>query len=155
MARWIAVIAAASVFGLAQPAKASAPVDVAFEDLSAECKTAIEANAPNAAEEFDGPNVSKDARGDLSIGWASLSGAFFKEADGEAGAAQAIAKGCPAVAKVIFSGATGGTERWYIRHDGYAVRHFRDSGMPGDYDSYFGWETVPFDYDPNKDYLPD
>ena len=86
----------------------------------------------------------------MSVGWASLSGEFFKDAIGEAMAAQAIAKACSPVAIVP----TGGSERWYIRHDGFSVRHFRDSGMPGDHDKYWGWDTVPFDYDPAKDYKP-
>lgn len=155
MRHWARAAVAAIALGLAlTPALASAPVEVTLQALSAECQAAIGANTPDAAEELSGPDLFKDAQGDLSVGWASLNGEFFKDADGEQAAAQAIAKACQPVAIVIYSGPTGGSERWFIRHDGFKVRHFRDSGLPGDHDKYWGWETVPFDYDPAKDYKP-
>ncbi len=149
-------LASLSAVGLALfvcgAAEAAGPVEIALDALAKDCQAAIAANTPGAAEELVGPRLFKDAAGDLSVGWSSISNEFFKEEAREAEAAKAIGAACPSVAIVSYAGPTGGTERWYIRRDGFGVRHARDSGMPGDKSKYSGWETVPFDYDPGKSY---
>jgi hypothetical protein len=152
----LAKLALTLLLGAAAAAVAFSPgtfTALASENLKAECRAAISAAAPDAAEDLIGPDISKDGEGNVELGWSSLSGDFFADPDGEKRAAQAIGKACPTVALVVFSGPTGGTERWYIRRDGFAVRHFRDSGMPGDEDKYWNWDAIPADYDPGKDYL--
>jgi hypothetical protein len=139
-------------FSACGAAAAAAPAEIALETLAQACQAAIAANKPDAAEELVGPEIFKDAAGDLSVGWNSLSNTFFKAKAREAKAAKAIGAACPEVAIVSYAGPTGGTERWFIRRDGFSVRHARDSGMPGDKSKYSGWETVPFDYDPSKSY---
>lgn len=89
----------------------------------------------------------------MSIGWSRLSGEFYPSGySGEMNASRSIGASCPSVAVVVFSGATGGTERWYIRRNKFTITHRRDSGYPGDFDKYWGWDTIPFNYDPKINY---
>ena len=128
--------------------------EIQLTTLDNACHRSITANSPDAAGDLIGPEAHRDWNGDLAISWSGRSGEFFRDGEGgEALAAQAIAGACPSVAVVVYnSGPTGGRERWYIRRDEFAVRHSRDSGMPGDEDKYWHWDTLPFDYDPQKDY---
>jgi hypothetical protein len=130
----------------------SAPRPAPLSALPVECRTAIRRHGPGPSSAVDGPDLFLDDHGDLSIGWSSRTNAFFASASMESTAARGIGTACPKVAIVVFSGPTGGTERWYIRRDGFSVRHSRDSGLPGDASKYWNWETVPFDYDPGRSY---
>lgn len=128
------------------------PTEVKVGALDAACRKAIAKHAPDKAKKSDGPEIYRDRNGHLTVAWSRQSGKFYAKGDGESQAAWAIAKDCADVVVVSYSGATGGAERWYIRRDDFKVRHSRDSGMPGDEDKYSGWDTVPFDYDPAKNY---
>jgi hypothetical protein len=127
--------------------------EIQLTTLDDACQRSITANAPDAADELSGPEAHRDCNGDLTISWSARSGEFFRGGEGsETLAAQAIAEACPSVAIVVYYGPTGGSAHWYIRRDKFAVRHSRDSGMPGDEDKYWNWDTLPVDYDPQKDY---
>lgn len=133
----------------------AAPVTIGLEKLDPKCREAIRLHSPKGNQTYPvhGPTVFIDDNSDVSIGWSRQTGNFYPtNTSGEMNAARAIGYACPKVAIVVFSGATGGTERWYIRRNKFTIRHSRDSGYPGDYDKYWGWDTIPFNYDPNKDY---
>jgi hypothetical protein len=130
----------------------SAPRPIPLSSLPAECRRAIERFGPEPGQGVDGPELHRDDHGDISIGWSRITSQFFTSPTEEAAASREIGKACPQVTIVTFSGATGGTERWYIRRTGFTVKHFRDSGYPGDASKYWKWDKVPFNYDPRKTY---
>lgn len=138
-------------WSLVAPAR-SAPRQVPLSSLSGECRKAIQRFGPEPGQGLDGPELHRDGHGDISIGWSRVTSQFFPSASQEATASREIGKACPQVAIVTFSGATGGTQRWYIRRSGFTVRHNRDSGYPGDVSKYWKWESVPFNYDPEQSY---
>ncbi len=137
----------------AAPGRAE-PLERTMGDLSVACRRAITAHQPTTSDPaadaaVTGPQIFEDSRGDLSIGWSRESGRFYANGEqGEKAAAAGIGAGCEQAEIVVFSGATGGTERWYIRRDGFGIRHHRNSGYPGDRCKYDGWGRVPFAYDP-------
>jgi len=147
-------------FKFGQDAEA-APVRIGLENLDYKCREAIRLNRPpgnpkwNSTYPVYGPDIYVDDNNDISIGWRSLPGQFYpSDTSGEMNAARAIGAACPRVVKVVFSGSTGGSQRWYIRRNKFTIRHSRDSGYPGDYDLYWAWDKIPFNYDPNQDYGP-
>jgi hypothetical protein len=150
---WVIPLKGISVgaWSLAVPAL-SAPRQVPLSSLSGECRQAIEHFGPKPGQGLDGPELHRDGNGDISIGWSRMTSQFFASASEEAAASGAIGKASPQVAIVTFSGATGGTERWSIRRNGLSVKHFGDSGYPGDASKDWKWDTVPFNYDPGQSY---
>ena len=133
------------------------PTQIPVKSLTQGCRQAIFSNAPNEshAVTITGPEVHKDKNGDLSVAWSSKSGTFYQGEEPDASfryASRQIGAKCNRVHNVIFSGPTGGSERWLIRRDGFTELHYRDSGYPGDKIKYWNWETVPFSYDPRKTY---
>ncbi len=130
----------------------SAPRPIPLSSLPEDCRKAIQRFGPEPGGGLDGPELHRDGNGDISIGWSRMTSQFFASASEEATASRAIGKACPQVAIVTFSGATGGTERWYIRRNGFTVKQFRDSGYPGDASKYWKWDKVPFNYDPGQSY---
>jgi len=101
------------------------------------------------------PTLGRDESGDMEIGWSGPFDFYPHGTNGEMSAASAIGIACPSIVRVTFSGGTGDSSRWYIRHSRFAIRHSRDSGYPGDYDVYWHWNSIPFNYDPEIDYFPD
>lgn len=130
----------------------AAPKKIDLLSLSEHCRTAILSRKPTYTDRIDGPNIHIDTLGDISVGWSSYLGIFFSNETQEASVAQGIYKDCPRVAIVVFSGPSGGSERWYMRRTGFSVRHSKDSGMPGDKSKYWKWDSMPFDYDPWMSY---
>lgn len=131
------------------------PMAIKPEQLDAKCRAAIYNNRSDILDPkypVIGPELHRDIYGDISIGWRRSTGEFFQDALGEIKAAKAIGSSCPKVANVTFVGPTGGTMRWYIRHNNFTVRHSRGSGYPGDDDTYWGGNDIPFNYDPSRKY---
>jgi hypothetical protein len=100
-------------------------------------------------------DVSKDYKGNYSIGFSALSGEF---GSGELEEqmiriSQRIAPKCPQVALISFSGPTW--SNWTMRRDNFTRRHHKyDDRFPGDVDFYWNWNKLPFNYDPLKNYFP-
>ncbi|TVQ23323.1 MAG: hypothetical protein EA367_02525 [Leptolyngbya sp. DLM2.Bin15] len=142
------------------PAEDPEGLDAVSLELSPSCQAAINANAPNRPNLVNIPgrpdlefSIARTHDGYVSLYWSHIDGQFYDVIDGEIIAAQAIGEACPDVWMVIFHGGTGASLRWLMRGTGFAVRHGRDSGLPGDFDKYWNWDKMPTDYDPNRDYF--
>ncbi len=101
-------------------------------------------------------DVSKDYKGNYSIGFSALSGKFGAGELEEQmiRISQRIAPKCPQVALISFSGSTW--SKWTMRRDGFTRGHHKyDDRFPGDVDFYWNWNKLPFNYDPLKNYFPD
>ncbi|ACB54590.1 hypothetical protein cce_5244 (plasmid) [Crocosphaera subtropica ATCC 51142] len=137
--------------------------NLSIEVLSDECRT-ITSEVFNqirryqpTREHFEktSVDVARDYKGNYSIGFSALSGEF---GSGERERvmlqiAQRLAPFCPQVALVSFSGPTWSD--WTMRRDGFSRIHYKDEQFPGDWDFYWNWNKLPFDYDPLKNYFPD
>lgn len=122
------------------------------------CLSAIERHQPNGSE-VAGPTFSIDRYNSIGVSWQTgTSGQFYRENDTAArikNAVKAMSFACPEVVIFTFSGATGSSERWLIKRDGFSQVHQKDSGLRGDYCKYWHYDSVPFNYDPNYDYCKD
>jgi hypothetical protein len=63
-------------------------------------------------------------------------------------AIEALGRSCPKVQSIVVDGPTGGSSRWFLRKTGFTQPHYRDSGLPSDYQRYMNWKNTPFDYNP-------
>ena len=129
-------------------------LDPYLASLDPDCRRAIDFNRPTLGTVGE-PTLGRDESGDMEIGWSGPFDFYPHGTNGEMSAASAIGIACPSIVRVTFSGGTGDSSRWYIRHSRFAIRHSRDSGYPGDYDVYWHWNSIPFNYDPEIDYFPD
>ena len=129
-------------------------LDPYLASLDPDCRRAIDFNRPTLGTVGE-PTLGRDESGDMEIAWSGPFDFYPRGTAGEMSAAFAIGSACPSIVRVSFSGGTGGSSRWYIRRNNFAIRQSRDSGYPGDYDVYWHWDSIPFNYDPEIDYFPD
>lgn len=133
------------------------PIQIQLSSLTPNCQRAISSNGPDDSRIYPiiGPEIYRDRNGDLSIGWNSRSGSFYRGSDQLKSfryASREIGASCPKVHILVLSGPSGGSEKWLLRRDGFTELHYRDSGYPGDKSKYWKWDSVPFSYDPNTIY---
>jgi len=130
----------------------ASPRSVTLSSLGLGCRDAIIRYGPELKAGIIGPEIYMDKGEDLSVGWRSSSGIFFSSKEREGAAGREILNSCPNLAIIVYSGPTGGSERWYIRRNRFTIRHSKDSGFPGDESKYWKWDSVPFNYDPRLSY---
>ena len=133
------------------------PIQIQPSSLTPHCQRAISSNRPDDSRisPINGPEIYRDRNGDLSIGWSSSSGSFYRSGDELKSfryGSRKIGASCPKVHVLVLSGPSGGSEKLLLRRDVFTELHYRDSGYPGDKSKYWKWDTVPFSYDPNKTY---
>ena len=129
--------------------------ELSFNNLSQNCRNGINKNLPTIFEvRQKQPELNREHDGELSLSWSDIGGTFFDSNELELEAAFKIGIACPEISMVVYNGATGGVSRWYIRSTNFSQRHYRHSGLPGDYDKYWNWFEIPTNYNPEYNYNP-
>lgn len=124
-----------------------------LELFNEECTNEISKNQPTIKINNTELKLAKEEDGELSLHWSNAEGLFFESDKLELDVASKIGRACSEISMVGYHGGIGGASRWYIRSTNFSQRHYRDSGLPGDYDKYWNWFEIPTNYNPSYDYV--